>query len=313
MRTPLRRQVGHPPLTGHPIQAVQKEYSPKGPPAPSRRLIDPPATSDPPPLSDVCGSMQAFISGTSSATTLPQRRPQTCKVGTAGWAVPRAIADNFPSHGSALQRYAARFSAVEINSTFYRSHRRSTYVRWVDSTPPDFEFAVKLPRTITHDARLLNAMALVAAFRGEAVQLGQKLGPLLVQLPPGLAFDPALAERFFRGLRDLWPEAVVCEPRHASWFDADAEQLLSAFRIARAAADPRRHPTAATPGGWRGLSYWRLHGSPQMYRSSYDDPTLQALASAVSAAPGETWCVFDNTTSGAAAENALRLQTLLSS
>lgn len=234
-------------------------------------------------------------------------------MGTAGWAVPRAIAFSFPPEGSALQRYATRFNVAEINSTFYRSHRPGTYARWVEATPPHFRFAVKLPRTITHEARLSNAMPLVAAFRGEALRLAPKMGPLLVQLPPKLAYDPAVADSFFRGLRDLWPEAVVCEPRHPTWFEADAEQLLSAYRIARVAADPLRHPAAATPGGWKGLSYWRLHGSPQMYRSSYDDPALQALASAVREAPGETWCIFDNTTSGAAAVDALRLKALLSS
>lgn len=257
--------------------------------------------------------MPAPIPVKSSASTLAHQDRRTPHVGTAGWGVPRAIASNFPPQGSALQRYATRFNVAEINSTFYRSHRPSTYARWVEATPPDFRFAVKLPRTITHEARLLDAMPLVAAFRGEAVQLAPKMGPLLVQLPPKLAYDPAVAECFFRGLRDLWPEAVVCEPRHPTWFDADAEQLLSAYRIARVAADPLRHPAAATPGGWKGLSYWRLHGSPQMYRSSYDDPALQALASAVRGAPGEKWCIFDNTTSGAAAADALRLKALLSS
>lgn len=192
--------------------------------------------------------MKAFH-GELTASALRPDHPTTFNVGTAGWAVPRAIADSFPPQGSALQRYAALFKAAEINSTFYRSHRPSTYARWVEATPPDFRFAVKLPRTITHDARLLNAMALVAAFRSEAVQLGQKLGPLLVQLPPKLAFDPALADCFFRDLRDQWPEAVVCEPRHPTWFEADAEQLLSASRIARVAADPLRHPRAGAPGG----------------------------------------------------------------
>lgn len=84
---------------------------------------------------------------------------------------------------------------------------------------------------------------------------------------------------------------------------------MCAFRIARVAADPPRHPAASTPGGWRGISYWRLHGSPQMYRSSYDEPALRALQ----AASGETWCIFDNTTSGAAPADALRLQELISS
>lgn len=233
------------------------------------------------------------------------------RIGTAGWAIPRAVAERFPTDGSALQRYAARFTAAEINSTFYRSHRASTYARWVAATPPDFRFAVKLPRTITHEARLAHPTPLLAAFRAEATQLGDKLGPLLVQLPPSLSFDAAVADAFFGELRELWPTAVVCEPRHPSWFEDAADTLLSVFRIARVAADPPRHPRASRPGGWRSVSYWRLHGSPRMYYSSYDDALLCDLAADVRHAGGETWCVFDNTTSGAATANALSLQAMI--
>jgi uncharacterized protein YecE (DUF72 family) len=223
------------------------------------------------------------------------------------------VAEDFPAEGAGLERYAARFDAVEINSTFYRSHRASTYARWVAATPERFRFAVKLPRAITHEARLVDAGARVAAFRSEIRPLGEKLGPLLVQLPPGLAFDAAIAEPFFADLRRLWPEAVVCEPRHGSWFESDADALLSAFRIARVAADPARHPAAGAPGGWKGLAYWRLHGSPRMYSSPYDEGALRALALDLQvAAAREAWCVFDNTASGAAMANALSLQAMIS-
>ena len=100
---------------------------------------------------------------------------------------------------------------------------------------------------------------------------------------------------------------VACEPRHPTWFEADAEALLRAHRIARVAADPARVPAAAEPGGWPALAYWRLHGSPQMYWSSYEPATLDALAARLADAVSEPWCVFDNTTSGAAAANALDL------
>ena len=232
------------------------------------------------------------------------------KVATAGWAIPRAVADQFPREGTGLSRYAACFDAVEINSTFYRSHRASTYARWVAATPAHFRFAVKLPRSVTHDARLIGAAPLVAAFREEACQLGDKLGPLLVQLPPSLMFEPATAERFFDDLRNRWPGAVVCEPRHRSWFEQDADRLLCAHQVGRVAADPARHPAASAPGGWRGLSYWRLHGSPRTYYSSYPDGVLTSLVSQIQAQTGEVWCVFDNTASGAAAGDALRLLTI---
>ena len=236
----------------------------------------------------------------------------TAKVATAGWTIPRAVAGQFPAEGAGLERYATRFDAVEINTTFYRSHQASTYARWVAATPRQFRFAVKLPRTITHEARLIGAIPLVEAFRTEALQLGERLGPLLVQLPPSLAFDPAVAAPFFEGVRGLWPGSIGCEPRHGSWFEAEADALLAAHQVGRVAADPARHPAAATPGGWKGFRYWRLHGAPRMYFSPYDEAFLRALASEIQAAPGETWCVFDNTASGAAAANALSLQAMLS-
>jgi uncharacterized protein YecE (DUF72 family) len=231
------------------------------------------------------------------------------RIGTAGWAIPRAVADRFPAEGSGLQRYAARLDAAEINSTFYRAHRASTFERWRDSTPEDFGFAAKIPRALTHEARLAGCEAGIDSFLGEVGRLGAKLGPLLVQLPPSLAFERAVAGRFFEAVRDRWAGGLVCEPRHASWFGEDAEALLADNRVARAAADPARTPRAAVPGGWPGLAYWRLHGSPRMYYSAYAPEALSRLAASLRASQAhEVWCMFDNTTSGAAAANALDLR-----
>jgi uncharacterized protein YecE (DUF72 family) len=237
--------------------------------------------------------------------------PLNLRIGTAGWTIPRAVADQFPVAGSGLQRYAARFCAAEINSTFYRPHRPDTLPRWAASTPAGFRFAIKTPRAITHEARLVDADAAMAAFLAEAARLGEKLGPVLIQLPPSLAYDAAVARRFFETLRAGFDGAVVFEPRHATWFDAEPDSLLGACRIARVAADPARHPEAARPGGWRGLAYWRLHGSPRMYYSAYEPAALAALAREVAADRAEeAWVIFDNTTSGAAAADALSLQAL---
>jgi uncharacterized protein YecE (DUF72 family) len=233
------------------------------------------------------------------------------RIGTAGWTIPRAVAEAFPADGGGLQRYAARFDAVEINSSFYRPHRPGAYERWAASTPAGFRFSVKAPRSVTHDARLVDCRERVAVFRAEVQHLHDKLGPLLVQLPPSLDFSPSAHEAFFADLRQVWPEAVVLEPRHASWFAAEAEALMRAYRIARVAADPARHPAAGRPGGWPGVAYWRLHGSPRMYYPPYDATALSALASDLGLDQSrETWCIFDNTASGAAAANALALQEL---
>ncbi len=232
------------------------------------------------------------------------------RIGCAGWAIPRAEAAAFPGSGSRLERYAARFPAVEINSSFHRPHRPATYVRWRDSVPQSFRFSVKLPKIITHTHRLVGTDPALDAFLAEAGHLEEKLGCLLVQLPPSLSFDRAVADAFFTGLRHRFGGPIACEPRHPSWFEADADRLLEGLRVARVAADPARVPAAAEPGGWSGLIYNRLHGSPRTYHSSYPDEFLDRLAARLTreAAAGiPVWCIFDNTASGAATANALAL------
>jgi uncharacterized protein YecE (DUF72 family) len=107
---------------------------------------------------------------------------------------------------------------------------------------------------------------------------------------------------------------IVCEPRHASWFTQEADTLLVDHEVARAAADPAKVPGAAQFGGWRGISYHRLHGSPVMYRSAYGEERLRSYASEIAAdlaAGRQTWCIFDNTASSAALGDALILMRLL--
>lgn len=235
-------------------------------------------------------------------------------VGCAGWTLPGPARAAFPAEGSHLQRYAARFPAVEINSSFHRPHRPATYARWADGVPAEFRFCAKLPKTVTHELRLRDADDALAAFLAEAGALGPKLACLLVQLPPSLAFDREVAERFFTSMRSATPVATVCEPRHETWFTPEADALLDAWRVARVAADPARVPAAAQPGGWRGLAYYRLHGSPRTYYSSYTDAYLDDVASRIRQgvdAGRDAWCIFDNTAAGEATQNALDLMARL--
>ncbi len=230
-------------------------------------------------------------------------------IGCAGWSIPKEHAEQFPEAGSHLMRYAQRFSAVEINSSFYRSHRPATFAKWAASVPDHFRFAVKVPRQITHLRRLVDCVELLEGFLAEVGALGEKLGPLLVQLPPSLVFDAAIASAFFVTLRDRFAGSAVCEPRHPSWFQPDAAQVLVEFEVARVAADPVAPvPEAAQPGGWSGLVYYRLHGSPRIYYSAYEEHYLETLAGKLhvpAAASASVWCVFDNTALGAATANAL--------
>jgi uncharacterized protein YecE (DUF72 family) len=234
-------------------------------------------------------------------------------VGCAGWSLPAAVAAAFPTTGSHLQRYAAVLPAVEINSSFYRPHRPATYARWHDSVPDDFRFSVKIPRTISHEQGLRDAEEPLDHFLSEAGMLQHKLGCLLLQLPPSLRFVPAEAETFFHMLRLRTEVAVSCEPRHASWFSPAAAELMRQYRVGFVDADPS--PTReAPPSAFPGIAYLRLHGSPEIYRSSYDQRFLETLAGrlrALRAAAERVWCVFDNTAAGHAVPNALSLMQLL--
>ncbi|MEO8521987.1 MAG: DUF72 domain-containing protein [Acidobacteriota bacterium] len=232
-------------------------------------------------------------------------------IGTAGWSIPRACAAAIPSEGTHLQRYGGVFDCAEINSSFHRPHAAATYARWAASVPADFRFAVKLPRRITHDLKLGRARVPLERFLAESSGLGPGRGPLLVQLPPSLAFDRRVAGRFLDLLRARYQGPVVCEPRHATWFTAPAEALLRRVEVARVAADPPPVPGADRPGGWAGLVYFRLHGSPRKYWSRYGLDGIGALAAALAGVSGEAWCIFDNTASGAALENALELRAAL--
>ena len=236
------------------------------------------------------------------------------RIGCAGWTIPRQHAELFPGSGSHLERYAWRFTAVEINSSFYRPHRRATYERWAAAVPEDFAYAVKAPQEITHRLRLGSAETAIGAFLDQVSGLGEKLGPLLFQLPPSLRFDRGRVGMFFAALRRRFAGDVVSEPRHPSWFVADVEALMAEFRISRVAADPAVVAAAAEPGGWNGLQYLRLHGSPRVYYSEYGADRIERFANLLTSASAErrpAWCIFDNTAAGAAIANALALQRRL--
>jgi uncharacterized protein YecE (DUF72 family) len=232
------------------------------------------------------------------------------RIGTAGWSVLSRYVEQVPPGGSHLERYARVLNAVEINSSFYRAHQRKTYERWADATPADFRFAVKVPKTMTHERALRDCGELLDRFAAEIAGLGGKLGVLLVQLPSKAPFDAEPADGFFRDLRARVSTPVVIEPRHASWFAPAVDDWMAERRLARVAADPGRVDGAGEPGGWSGLAYYRWHGSPRMYFSDYDAATLAALRQRLAehrARDTATWCIFDNTASGAALGNALTL------
>lgn len=202
------------------------------------------------------------------------------------------------------------FTCAEINSSFHRPHAPGTYARWAASTPAGFRFSVKVPKAITHGLRLRQSRTALEHFLSETSALGCKRGPLLVQLPPSFEFDRRVVGRFLSLVRSMYEGPIAFEPRHHSWFDG-ATTLFAEYQVARVAADPACVPAAGVPGGWPGLVYYRLHGSPRRYWSSYSDQDLNAVSASLSGHSGDVWCVFDNTAAGAALENAFQLKQRL--
>jgi uncharacterized protein YecE (DUF72 family) len=245
-----------------------------------------------------------------------RENPQTASpilIGCAGWALSSDVAARFPTQGSHLERYARVFSAAEINSSFYRSHQPKTYARWAQSVPEGFRFSVKIPKTVSHELRLRDADAAMSAFPAELAPMGEKLACLLLQLPPSLAFEKSIARDFFALLRDLTNVRVVCEPRHATWFTDEAAQTLIDGKVACVRAHPP--PVAGVePVGDPRTLYIRLHGSPRIYYSAYDEPFIEAVAARIVEARdsgADVWCIFDNTAHGEAVPNALMLMEKL--
>jgi uncharacterized protein YecE (DUF72 family) len=234
------------------------------------------------------------------------------RVGTAGWANPGDQRDERKPGLTHLQHYAERFNCTEINSSFYRLHRRATYERWAQSTPSDFSFAVKMPKALSHDTALRCLPGDLDEFLESVQGLGSKLAVLLLQLPPRSEFQPRIARRFFALLTKRTPVPVVCEPRHPSWSAAGAQRLFGEFDISWVFADPVRVSHA-----WRctgRILYHRLHGAPHIYWSSYSAGYLRDLAAELTQERGcvrQVWSIFDNTAAGAAWLNAQSLNDYL--
>ena len=223
-------------------------------------------------------------------------------IATAAWSIPRSVAAIFPEEGNGLARYASVFDGVEVNSTFYRRHKSSTFARWAESTPQGFRFAVKIPRDITHERALKDIREPFAAFLGDVSALGDKRGPLLCQLPPSLRFDPENLEAAFDAMRALDQGPIVIEVRHKSWASEQARALLHRYSIDRVLADPALVWPASDFA--HRPRYVRLHGKPKVYYSAYSDAEISAFSELLGP---DSWCVFDNTASGAAIENALTM------
>jgi uncharacterized protein YecE (DUF72 family) len=270
--------------------------------------------------------------------TYPMLLSGIVHIGCAGWNVPPNTSaciepDDNAGHGrtpncstiaehneasnkkikSHLERYATFFSAVEINTSFYRPHLPITYAKWHKTVPSHFRFSVKFPRAITHGLRLQNCGVEVGRFLDEVANFEKSLGCLLIQLPPSLRFNAGITDDFFTLIQDRFDVPLALEPRHPSWFDSSVFRLLEHRGITLVHADPRPvGVTIAKLPQIGSMAYFRLHGSPVTYRSSYDQRYLDNLLCDIllqHSCGKYVWCIFDNTASGAAFPNALALRT----
>lgn len=225
-----------------------------------------------------------------------------CHIGCAGWSLPKELRDSTLSY---LERYAQLFNCVEINSSFYRHHQAKTYARWASCVPDNFRFSVKVPKKITHEAEDIAVTA--ARFLDEIKELGNKLGPLLMQFPPKRAFDAASAERIFSIFREKFRGEIVCEPRHPAWFQAAASEFLQARAISLVGAHPQSIVGAPEIFDDASIRYFRLHGAPRIYYSDYSLDFLDRFKKLPALRSRDTWVIFDNTALGCAPRNALAL------
>jgi len=165
-------------------------------------------------------------------------------IGTSGYNYPEWKGSFYPADLPAakmLPYYAARLPTVEINYTFYRMPNAKLVGGWAAQTPSPYQLTLKTPRRITHDSRLKNCGELVKTFCDVAATLGDKLGALLVQLPPNLKKDTALLDAF---LDELPPRVrAAFEFRHPSWLDDEVFERLAARNLALCVADSEKLST----------------------------------------------------------------------
>lgn len=224
-------------------------------------------------------------------------------IGTAAWNIPSVAAEAFPEEGSHLERYAKVFNAVEINSSFYKDHRRETFERWASSVPEDFRFSAKLSKRFTHEKSASFSATDLRESLDAIAGLGVKWRVLLLQYPGSLDCPVVKLEKLLDEVRRVFNEAIVIEARNTSWVADPVLKLMERYRVGLVSADPERCPYDGVLGE---IDYERLHGSPDIYKSSYPDEVLDALAETWSAR--EHWIIFDNTTFGQATLNALGLK-----
>lgn len=237
-------------------------------------------------------------------------------IGTSGWSY-RWQEVLYPAElksADFLAYYANHFNATEINSSFYHFTMAKTIEKWLAQTPPHFKFAPKLNQEITHKRKFQDIEEPLEKFMGRYLQMGNRLGPVLVQIAGSFRYDRLIAETFYRTLRERYPQQVFAlEARHVSWFTEESLDLLREYDITTviASAGKRFPGTEATTTN---TAYLRLHGDEKLYASSYTDEQLEHYAYMIKdwlEDGKEVWVFLNNTIVGHAVTNANTLRSLI--
>lgn len=236
---------------------------------------------------------------------------QKWRIGTSGWNYKHWKGLFYPpdlSQRKWLEFYTGEFDTVELNASFYRLPKVTTFHSWYERTPQGFLWAVKANKFITHTRRLKDCEESLERFYDSIQGLKEKLGPILLQLPPSLAFDEVLFREFCTLLQDR--HRHVLEVRHASWITDKVFDIMNQFNVAFCISDTAgRYPyhEAVTTD----FIYIRLHGSRKLYTSEYTTQELHTWAEKILQWGKETFCYFDNDFEGYAVQNARELKKIL--
>jgi len=238
------------------------------------------------------------------------------RVGTSGWTYSSWRGSFYPADLKAsdyLAWYGRRFNTVEINYSFYQLPQPKTFEKWAAETPPGFVFAVKVSKLVTHTRRLEAVEEPWRRFLDHAFHLGEKLGPLLLQLPPSFKADAARLEAFLELSRSFGARRLALEFRHASWFTREVDELAARHGAALVIGHSSRYPcaplTTAAP-----FVYLRFHGPRELFASRYSEEELAGWAAQVRSWLAEgrpVYAYFNNDAGGHAIENARMLLRLV--
>jgi len=238
-------------------------------------------------------------------------------IGTSGWSYKHWSGIFYPENvkpGQYLEHYLTKFDCVELNSSFYHLPRETTITGWIQRTPDNFKFCTKLSRFITHQKRLLQIEEPLHKYFALFDRMKIRLGPVLIQLPPGLSYDRSQISDFLNLLKEQYSDyRFALEVRDQSWITDDFFNLLSEYRIAFVIADSGNrypyHEIVTTD-----FVYMRFHGREILYASDYSEPDLIQFARKITNwlnQDKKVWAFFNNDYHGYATKNAQQLKDII--